>query len=76
MYELTTEIYKNKQKNLKTITPFDKYGDAIIAAKHVADVLKNVMTLTRHSSCEEPINHCGYYADHYNELFICVKKVN
>lgn len=73
MYELTTEIYGKK---LKTITQFDKYGDAVSAAEHVAGVLNNIMSLTRHSSCEEPISHCGYYADHYNEVFICVKKQN
>ena len=70
MYILTTEIYKTKDK---TITEFEKYGDAVMAAEHIAKVLNNIIDLTRHSSCETHISHCGYYADNYNELFICVK---
>lgn len=69
MYILKTEIYNTKDK---ITSKFEKYGDAIEAAEHIADVLKTVMKLTRHSSCETSINHCGYYADHYNEVFICV----
>lgn len=73
MYKLITEIYGKK---LKTISSFEKYENAVSAVEHIADVLKNVMTLTRHSSCEKSISHCGYYGDHYNELFIYVKKEN
>jgi hypothetical protein len=70
MYILTTEIYKT---NDKITTEFEKFGDAVRTAEYVAEVLNNVIPLTRHTSCETSISHCGYYADHYNELFICVK---
>lgn len=70
MYTLTTKIYENKNK---ITSEFEKYGDAVKSAEHIADVLKNIMKLTRHSSCETSISHCGYYVDHYNEVFISVK---
>ena len=70
MYILRTKIYSTKDE---ITSEFERHYDAINAAEHIAEVLKTVMKLTRHSSCESPINHCGYYADHYNEVFISVK---
>jgi hypothetical protein len=74
MYLLKTEIYKPKLSSVKFVTEFDNYKDAVIAAEHTVKVLDNIMSLTRHPSCESSVNHCGYYADLYNELAVIVEK--
>lgn len=71
MYILKTIIHSNKIE-IKSI--FDNFKDALIAAEHVVTTLNSIMNLTRHSSCESPINHCDYYADLYNEFSITVEK--
>lgn len=71
MYILKTELYSNGSVNN---TEFDEFKDAVIAAEHIAELVRQIIDLTRHSSCESSIIHCGYYADHYNELCITVEK--
>lgn len=73
MYILTIKLYNT---NISIVNKFDDFLSAFTSAQIVANVLNNVMKLTRHSSFEAPFNHCDYYADLYNELSIIVKKEN
>jgi hypothetical protein len=72
MYVLKTEIYSTKAK---VTSKFEGFKEALEAAEHTIKVLGSVIPLTRHSSCTAPIQHCGYFADSYNEAFVSITSV-
>lgn len=70
MFTLTTEIYGKGTLYHK----FEKFGAAVIIAKHTVEALDLVMDLTRMDMGLKTVHTDEYYADHYTELFIEIKK--